>query len=71
MTVYRIVGVGPQASGPAEKVVSTALEAQSESITLRRLCGRYGTVEVWADGRLISPIRLDALAQQEKLPLRA
>lgn len=71
MAVFRIVGVGPQASEPIEKIVSTALEAQSESIRLRRLCGRYGIVEIWAENRLISANRIDVLAQLEKPPLGA
>ena len=47
MDYFRIVGEGAQSPHPIEKVVTSAIEAQAESSALRRLCGRYGRVEVW------------------------
>ena len=69
MDYFRIVGEGSQSAQPIEKVVTTATQAQSEVSSLRRLCGRYGKVEVWGkNGRRVTPERLQnlALAEREK-----
>ena len=68
MGYFRIVGIGAQASGPIEKIVTTAAAAEVERSNLQRLCGRHGTVEVSGKGgRTISPERLRRLAQDEAL----
>ena len=66
MAVFRIIGVGPQASAPIEKIANTATAAEAEFMTLSRLCGKYGHAEIWMDNHLISPVRLQALVQKEK-----
>jgi hypothetical protein len=68
MGYYRIVGIGTQASEPIEKIVATALEAESKRNALQRLCGKYGKVEVCGkDGRVIGPDRLRRMAHEEEL----
>ena len=66
MAIFRIVGVGPQASEPIERIVDTAIAAEAEFMALNRLCGKYGNVEIWAKHRLISPLTLQTLVQKEK-----
>jgi hypothetical protein len=67
MDYFRIVGEGAQSPHPIEKVVTSAIEAQAESSALRRLCGRYGRVEVWnKQGRRVTPERLQNLAIAER-----
>jgi hypothetical protein len=66
-TYFRVVGEGAQSPEPIETVVSTASAAQAECGRLRRICGRYGRVEVWGkDGRRITPERLQNLALAEQ-----
>ena len=66
MAVFRIIGVGSQASAPIEKTADTAVAAEAEFMTLSRLCGTYGKVEIWTENRLISTLRLQALVQKER-----
>ena len=68
MGYFRIVGVGAQAPEPIERVAVTATKAEVERTTLQRLCGRHGKVEILGkDGRVISPERLQRLAQGEAI----
>lgn len=66
MAVFRLIGVGSQASAPVERIANNAIAAETEFMALSRLCGKYGNVEIWAENRLISPIKLQALVQKEK-----
>lgn len=68
MDYFRIIGSGAQEAEPIEKVFHTAAEAALQHNMLRRVCGRYGVVEVWGkNGRKISLNRLEALARQEQV----
>ena len=67
MGYYRVVGSGSQVPEPMEQIAVTATEADLYSTKFRRLCGRYGLVEVWKkNGRRISLQTLSLLAQREK-----
>jgi len=64
---FRIVGVGAQASEPIEKIVATASEAEFQRMTLQRLCGKFGKVDVLGEnGRPIGPDKLQRLIREEK-----
>jgi hypothetical protein len=63
---FTIIGQGPQASGAIEVRAATAVEAERQRDTLRRQCGRYGTVEVWRAGKLLSFDRLQSMANAER-----
>lgn len=67
MAYYLVVGVGPQTAQPIEHEVATAVDADLHCETLRRLCGRLGTVEVWTkDGRKVSRDKLASLVRNER-----
>ena len=66
MTSFRVIGTGPQAAEPIEYEAVTAIEAELHCSNLRRICGRFGKVEVWKDGRVLSHARFDSLVRQEK-----
>ena len=57
---------GSQASAPIERIADTAIAAEAEFMALHRLCGRYGKVEIWTENRLMSPLKLQALALRER-----
>ena len=64
---FRVVGVGAQASEPIEKIVATASEAEFQRMTLERLCGKSGKVEVLGkNGRPIGPDKLQRLIREEE-----
>jgi hypothetical protein len=63
---FTIIGQGPQAAGAIEVRAETAVEAERQRDTLRRQCGRYGTVEVWRAGKMLSFDRLQSLANAER-----
>jgi hypothetical protein len=67
LNYFRVVGEGAQSPEPIEKVVHSATDALAECSRLRRICGRYGRVDVWGkDGRRITPERLQNLSSVEQ-----
>ena len=67
VSYYRIVGVGAQAAEPIEKIVATASEAEFHRMTLQRVCGKYGVVDVFRrNGRAIGYDALQRLIQEEQ-----
>ena len=68
MSYYRIVGIGAQVSEPIEKIVATASEAEFQRMTMQRLCGKYGVVDVFGrNGRVIGYDTLQRLIREEAM----
>jgi hypothetical protein len=65
--VYRIFGNGAHAAQPMEAIVSSAIEAEAKFEMFRRLCGKFGSVEiVGKQGRPITRTRLASFARAER-----
>jgi hypothetical protein len=64
---FRITGMGPGASEPMERIVSTALEAEKQFHTLSRICGRSGGVAIYGrGGQAMTLERVSKLARNEE-----
>ena len=67
VSYYRIVGISAQSAEPIEKVVATVSEAEFHRMTLQRVCGKFGVVDVFRrNGRAIGYDALQRLIREEQ-----